>query len=1557
MRGKKLLVALALVTGAALARGGDPPAGRPSEAALAALGAGAGAVRVPVPPYRRTLQGKDARRARALETQIRELWAAGNFAEAVDPAQEAADLRRRAQGADHWEAADAVRQVEILRRAAALPAEARAALAEAPGLARDAAGLLGRRKYAEAEPLLRKRLEAYERALGAGHPATAQGYNDLAASLDARGRYAEAEALYRRALAAWEKALGPDHPHTAAGYNNLAACLYHRERYAEAEALFRRALAAREAALGPDHPETARGYNNLAACLRARGRNAEAEALSRRAGAAREAAPRAGPPDRPAPRAADALAAAAGPAALLRPEPPYQRMLQGADAERAAALDKQIKELWAAVKFAEALEPAEELLALRRRRQGKGHWQAVGAALEAEALRKAADLPADRRAALAEAPALLARGSGLTAAGKHAEAEPLLRQGTAALEAALGPTDPCTATGYNNLADNLQAQERHAEAEPLLRKALAALEGGLGPHHPVTAVGYCNLGLCLRDQGRHAEAEPLLRKALAAFEAALGPSHPLTATGCNSLARTLDAQGRHRDAEPLFRKAVAVRERILSPNHPDTGESCIGLAASLFAQGRYSEAEPLFRKALAIREAVRGPAHPLTAQVYNNLARTLDARGRYAEAEPLHRRAAATLERALGPNHSDTTGANNDLALNLQFRGHHAEAEPLFRHALAVAEAAHGPAHPDTARAYNNLASNLHARGRYAEAEALFRRALATDEAALGPAHPDTSQACGNLAGCLNAQGRIAEAEALWRKALAAQEAALGPGHPDTALGYNNLAGCLLAQGRYAEAEPLLRRALASQEAALGPDHPDTAQSYNNLAYSFRARGRFAEAERLYRKALTAWEKALGPGHPRTAYACSNLAEALKAQGRLGEAEALYRKALAALEKALGPAHPDTATGTNNLALNLEAQGRSGEAEPLLRRALATLEVARGPAHPDSVRAYWNLAVGLRDRGRYAEAEPLLRAAAEGLEAARLRLAVSGLDRATAVPDHPHLALAACQARLGRRAEAWGAAEAGLARGLLDDLAARASLPPDPQRDRRDRERAARLAELDRLLTPLVAANDPDEADRRRRDELLKERAALDAEAAREAAALSRQAVLPLEKVQGCLAPDEALVFWLDFHSSPDAADPGGEHWGCVLRRAGPPAWARLSGTGENGAWVAADDQLPGRLHGALARGEPDAPDLARRLAAQQLGPLAPHLAARGGRQAARRLVVVPVGRMTVVPLEALTDAYLVSYAPSGSLLARLRETHRPLRDPTLLALGDPNFAPPDGGALEPAPRGARGGESVADSRDRSDIKPLPGTRREARALAALLPPGKSELLLGSDASEQRLGELAASGKLKGFRLVHLATHGTIDPGQAGWSALLLARDKLPGPEAQAKLAAAGKKVPTGRLTVETIAREWQLDADLVTLSACETGLGRFAGGEGLLGFSQVLLAKGARSLVLSLWKVDDTATALLMTRFYENLLGKRDGLKAPLPKAEALREAKTWLRQLPRAEAEALAARLGKGELRGSEVEARPVVREEPKGGKTADAPYAHPRYWAAFVLIGDPD
>jgi CHAT domain-containing protein len=251
--------------------------------------------------------------------------------------------------------------------------------------------------------------------------------------------------------------------------------------------------------------------------------------------------------------------------------------------------------------------------------------------------------------------------------------------------------------------------------------------------------------------------------------------------------------------------------------------------------------------------------------------------------------------------------------------------------------------------------------------------------------------------------------------------------------------------------------------------------------------------------------------------------------------------------------------------------------------------------------------------------------------------------------------------------------------------------------------------------------------------------------------------------------------------------------------------------------------------------------------------------------------------------------------------------------------------------------------------------KELPGTRVELARLSALFGPGRVTVLADAAATEPALEALRTGDRLKEYRYLHLATHGEANQASAFESRLVLAQDRA----AREALPRAGQPTLDGYLTAREVLDFWKLDADLVTLSACETALGRPGGGDGLLGFAQAFLTAGSRAVCLSLWKVDDAATALLMDRFYQNLTGKREGLKAPLGKAEALSEARDWLRDLSLEEATRRLGAITDGVARGKGQEALKVVppAADPQANPKEVRPFAHPRYWAAFVLIGEPD
>jgi CHAT domain-containing protein/tetratricopeptide (TPR) repeat protein len=1115
------------------------------------------------------------------------------------------------------------------------------------------------------------------------------------------------------------------------------------------------------------------------------------------------------------------------------PTPPWQRQLTGADASRVEKLEKQIDQLKRDGRFSDAIGPAGEVAEIRAQVQGDDHWQTADARRDVDDLRTIAALPEEGR-------------------------------------------------------------KQMAMAEELARKATTAIE-----------------------RAQYAEGERLSRTLLEIYCRWLGEGHRHIASYYNRVGFTL------------------------------------------YARGRYTEAETLIRKALAISLKAVGEDHHATAMCYGNIAANLDAQGKYLDAEPFHRTALATRLKALGEGHLET------------------------------------------AMSYTSLANNLDARGRYAEAEPLHRTALAI-RLKLGEDDVQTAVTYVSLQNNLTRQGKYAEAEPLVRKALPIYLRVLGEGHRYTATGFNNLAVILMHLGKHAEAEPLFLRALAINRKVLGENHRYTADVYRNLALNLERQEKYAEAEPLFRQALAIRLQVQGENHPETARNYNELAANLDAQGRCPEAEPLHRTALAIRLKAVGEDHPHTALSYNDLAANLDAQGKLAEAI-----------------------ANWTAAAAIYERSRGARG-------------------ASGWERSLTSDPSPLPALAMALAGRGQPRDAWLRWEADLARGLLDDLSARALRPLTLEQRHRDAELAGQLQQLDESITRLATRAKQTQDRDQQLDALRHQQNLLRGQWVEFQNALDRQyqafAGKPstLAEVQKALPTGAALVGWLDVRK---------HHWACVLRKDGEPIWVKVPGSGREGTWTREDDERPARLRAALAGHQPDWLTTAEALARLRLTPLSAHL------KGVDRLIILPSPTLAGVSIEALVAALpegsprpVVSYAPSGSMFARLAAPRsRPSGPPRLVALGDPAFLTPAPGGPAPTPPdhgvailavvpngtadlfGIRPGDVLleyngkalkaqgdlaivpaGDQAARVPIKlwrdgevrsldiaagpldfqstpdrpaaqvvlaqraaaevlrsgaravglvPLPGTRREVEAIAALFPEDRVTTLLGPAATESNLQGLARSGALKGYRFVHMATHGQANRDVALNSAIFLAAEpERPG--AASADPAARESAPDGRVTAEQIVRTWDLDADLVVLSACESGLGRYAGGEGYLGFAQALFVKGARSLVLSQWRVDDKATSLLMARFYRNLLGKRPRLSKPMPKAEALHEAKEWLRNLTADEVGGELAALDRGGV-------RPLAKDSggaAPGGRPAPGPggmrpYAHPYYWAAFLLIGDPD
>jgi CHAT domain-containing protein/Tfp pilus assembly protein PilF len=963
-----------------------------------------------------------------------------------------------------------------------------------------------------------------------------------------------------------------------------------------------------------------------------------------------------------------------------------------------------------------------------------------------------------------------------------------------------------------------------------------------------------------------------------------------------ALARDLLAHRRGRDGTPAFERAdaawtVRTLETIgaLAPaerRRVREADSLGTVGSGHFDAGAWAIADSLITAQLAILRLVFGPDHPEVAESLSFLGvirlNANDPEG----ARPSLEESLALRRRSLGEEHPVVAGAIGDLAQVAQSLGENDRAESLSREAADLYRRIGAEDDPAYALLLNNLASIPLERGDYASAEPLFREALARLRPVFGAQSPEVAAVTANLASLQAKRGNDAEAEPLYREALAIQEQAASD-HPNMALFLTNLAEAQRRLGELDAAEEACRRALGRQRRTLEAGNPDLAVTLITLGEIVLQESKAEDAVAAFREALTICRAIRGGESKETASALHGLGTAYFALGQLAAADSSLRTAEAIRVQLLGERHPYT----------VETRLRRG----LVRRALGDLSGA----------------------------DSLLTLAAGAYEWARLR-AGAGLERASFMAS-PYPFLAVVRLERGLTDQAWPQAERDLGRALADLLRAASDAALTPRAAAvRDSLKTA-LSDLEGRLGAFVeAARTDTTAQARARVE--ETRVALLGAESRWAALQQEQTAthpaiaaepIPLERARLVLGKKAAILGWCEAEMRP------GEivAWAYVVRADGPVRWARVGGSAPSRFLSEAKD-----LRRDVTK--PEAPNAvwqreARGVYGTWVAPLEPFLAG------VEDLVVIPSGSLRRIPLEALVDTtgsllgdrFAISYTPSTAVYAWLVDRTKDGRtgedrpgegssaiDPARPVPKRPTRTDAGGGASI-GPMLLVGDPPFSASR-RADLRALPpliGTRDEVMSLATLAP--GSRVLLGRDASETEMQRLAATDSLASFVGLHFATHALVDDRRPENSALVLSQDDLPDP---LEAALRGDPSVDGLVTAGEIVRGWRLHADLVTLSACETGLGRDLGGEGTIGFAHAFFQAGARGMLVSLWKVEDQATALLMQRFYQNL---KSGSASPGSTAQALREAKRWLRDYTGAE------------------------------GRT---PYRHPYYWSAFVLIG---
>lgn len=872
-------------------------------------------------------------------------------------------------------------------------------------------------------------------------------------------------------------------------------------------------------------------------------------------------------------------------------------------------------------------------------------------------------------------------------------------------------------------------------------------------------------------------------------------------------------------------------------------------------------------------------------------------------------RAADEKDRSLYEAHKLGTKADH-----LNEAGKYDDAIEASNQAVKMAEAALGPDDPYVALLLYRLALETRTKGDFDKAEPLFQRVLDIDRKALGEEDPRTAQAIvGQGLMCLS-RNDYAHAVPLFQQAIEISERTLGPEDPQVALYLMNLGNAHSRRGNFESTVAEYQRALAISEKSFGPDSTLAMRLTYNLGDAYLDMGQLDRSEALMEKSLSMAEKTYGPDHPNVAYPLQNL-------GIIARRKKDYDRALEYLwrseklrEKSIGAHNPLTATLLVNIGNVYHSKGDEPKALELFQQALAIFQETASPYDQSTMMTLSNIArtyAVLKDEPHAVEYQAKVdqyieKALSLNLSAGSEREKLAYVDwiihhtentismNARQFPNDKRAADDAVTAVLQRKGRVLDAVSGSMS-------ALRQHLKPEDQKLLDDWNAATAELAKRSLSGP---GKTPLEEYTQRLHAIEKHRESLEDDISRRSQGYyETNRAVSLAAVQAAIPSDAALLEFAVYKPfDPNAAidtDAYGEpHYVVyVLRNQEDARWKDLGPAKE------IDAAIEGFRRALRDPDRQDAKQLSRIVSEKVLEPV------RALTGDVKHLLISPDGELNLVPFEALLDdqgqyaveRYSISYLTTGRDLLRMQVARASESKPVVIAnplFGEPGstlMASAGSPNLKPASAVARR-RSVTTGVDLSKIyfAPLTGTAEEARAIQSVFP--EAQILTGAKAAKNALKEVHAP------LILHIATHGFFledsdaaeakDANTANTSSSRgsPAEARIENPLLRSGLALSGANAVSagnndGILTALEASSIDLWGTKLVTLSACETGVGEVKNGEGVYGLRRAFFLAGTESLVMSLWSVSDRVTREMMTSYYE-------GLSHGLGRGQSLRQA-----------------------------------------------------------------